>query len=190
MSEEDLQKLLQKDGVAEWRRRLARWVESARVQQVIIVLIMINAIVLGLETSPTVMETAGGFLKVIDKICLIVFVIEILIKLVAYRWSFWRNGWNWFDFWVVAIALMPATGALSVLRALRVLRVLRLFTAIPALRKVVAAFLHAIPGLTGVMAVMMIFFYVCGVLATKLFGEAFPDWFGNLGASLIRCFKL
>ena len=61
MSEEDLQKLLQKDGVAEWRRRLARWVESARVQQVIIVLIMINAIVLGLETSPTVMETAGGF---------------------------------------------------------------------------------------------------------------------------------
>jgi len=103
--------------------------------------------------------------------------------LLAYRGLFWRNGWNWFDFIVVGIALVPSAGAWSVLRALRVLRVLRLLTVIPSLKKVVAAFLHAIPGLMGVVTVMAIFFYVCAVLATRLFGEVFPQWFGNIGAS-------
>jgi voltage-gated sodium channel len=77
-----------------------------------------------------------------------------------------------------------------VLRSLRVLRVLRLLTVIPSLRKVVAAFLHSIPGLAGVVAVMAIFFYTAGVLATRLFGAAYPDWFGSLGKSLYTLFQV
>jgi len=190
MSEGDLQRLLDREHVAAWRLALARWVESKLIQRIIVGLIILNAVVLGLETSPAIMDSWGKLLVVLDKLCLVVFVIELAAKMLAYRGLFWRNGWNWFDFLVVGIALVPSAGAWSVLRALRVLRVLRLLTAIPSLKKVVAAFLHAIPGLGGVVTVMAIFFYVGAVLSTRLFGEAFPQWFGSIGASLFSLFQI
>ncbi|MGF1678951.1 MAG: ion transporter [Candidatus Methylacidiphilales bacterium] len=190
MSDEDLQRLLVLPGISAWRIRLARAVEAPRVQQFVVAVILVNAVVLGMETSALLMDRAGGLLKMVDKLCLAVFVLELAAKLTAYRWHFWRNGWNVFDFLVVGIALVPAAGPWSVLRALRVLRVLRLLTVVPSLRKVVAAFLHAIPGLSGVVLVMSIFFYVGAVLATRLFGEAFPQWFGSLGASLYSLFQI
>jgi voltage-gated sodium channel len=190
MSDEDLQRLLKIGNVATWRLKLARWVESTFVQRLIIGLIIANAIILGMETDAEIMAEWGTILLLLDKICLIGFVIELSLKMVVYRGLFWRNGWNWFDFIVVAIALVPAAGPWSVLRALRVLRVLRLLTAIPSLKRVVAAFLHAIPGLMGVVAVMSIFFYVGAVLATRLFGEHFPQWFGSIGASLFSLFQI
>lgn len=190
MSEEDLQGLLKRGGVADWRIGLSRWVESGPVQKVIIALILVNSIILGMETSPYLMEKYGTWLIAIDKLCLAVFTVEIAVKLAAYRLHFFRNGWNGFDFIVVGIALVPAAGPWSVLRALRVLRIMRLLTVVPSLRRVVAAFLHAIPGLMGVVAVMVIFFYVGGVLATRLFGEDFPQWFGSLGASLFSLFQI
>jgi voltage-gated sodium channel len=120
----------------------------------------------------------------------VIFCVELALKLAAYRGLFWRSGWNWFDVVVIGFALAPGAGAWSVLRSLRVLRVLRLLTVVPSLRKVVAAFLHAIPGLLGVVAVMAVFFYTTGVLATKLFGATHPQWFGSLGASLYSLFQV
>ncbi len=190
MSEEDLQRLLHQQNVAGWRIDLARRVESRLVQRWIIALILLNAVILGLETSRTMMEIAGVWLVALDKLCLAAFTVEIILKILAYQRHFWRSGWNLFDFLVVGIALMPASGAWSVLRALRVLRVMRLLTVVPSLRRVVAAFLHAIPGLMGVVAVMAIFFYVGAVLATRLFGENFPEWFGSIGASLFSLFQI
>jgi voltage-gated sodium channel len=143
-----------------------------------------------METSDALMDSIGGVLLLLDKLCLIVFILEIGLKLVAYRLHFWRSGWNWFDFLVVGIALAPGAGPWSVLRSLRILRVLRLLTVMPQLRKVVAAFVHAIPGLSGVMVIMAVFFYTMGVLATNLFGAAFPQWFGSLGASLFSLFQI
>ena len=190
MGEQELIDLTKRGGIAAWRLGLARWVESRRVQSWIVALILVNAVILGMETSPAMMARWGALLVAVDKFCLAVFIIEIGIKLTAYRRYFWRSGWNVFDVLVVAIALVPGAGAWSVLRSLRVLRVLRLLTVIPALRKVVAAFLHSIPGLAGVVAVMAIFFYTAGVLATRLFGEAYPDWFGSLGKSLYSLFQI
>ena len=190
MSEEDLIRLLSKPGVGQARRRAGEWIESAPVQRFVIAVILINAVVLGFETSPSMMAQYGLLLKIVDKACLAVFIVEIVVKLFAYRAAFFRSGWNLFDFFVVGIALAPGAGAWAVLRSLRVLRVLRLLTIVPALRKVVAAFLHAIPGLAGVMMVMAGFFYTAGVLATKLFGATFPAWFGNLGASLYTLFQI
>jgi voltage-gated sodium channel len=190
MSEQDLLNLLSRNGVAPWRQSLARWVESNAVQKFIISVILLNGLILGLETSPAFMDRIGGLLLLLDKLCLVVFILEIGIKLTAYRLYFWRNGWNWFDFLVVAIALVPGAGPWAVLRSLRILRVLRLLTVMPQLRKVVAAFVHAIPGLSGVIVVMAVFFYTMGVLATTLFGEAFPQWFGSLGASLFSLFQI
>lgn len=190
MSEQDLIRILSKPGVAGWRLALAKWVESGSVQKFIIAIILLNGLILGLETSPELMERAGGFLIFLDKLCLVVFLIEIALKLAAYRWHFWRNGWNWFDFIVVAIALVPNAGPWAVLRSLRILRVLRLLTVMPQLKKVVAAFIHAIPGLSGVIVVMLVFFYTMAVLATNLFGQAFPQFFGSLGASLFSLFQI
>ncbi len=190
MSEEDLQRLLNNNDVPGWRVKLARWVESRNVQIFVIAVILLNAVILGLETSASLMQNYGSLLKALDKACLVVFVIELMIKLLAYRWLFWRSGWNIFDFLVVAVAFVPGNGAWSVLRSLRVLRVLRLLTVVPQLRRVVAAFIHAIPGLLGVVAVMAIFYYTAGVLATNLFGETFPQWFGSLGASLFTLFQI
>lgn len=190
MGESELKTLESSAGVALWRIRLARWVESGIVQGGIVLLILLNAVVLGLETSAHMMVKCGGVLVAIDHVCLGVFVVEIVLKLAAYRAAFWKSGWNVFDVLVVAVAVIPGAGPWAVLRSLRVLRVLRLLTVIPSLRKVVAAFLHSIPGLAGVVAVMAIFFYTAGVLATRLFGGDFPEWFGTLGRSLYTLFQV
>ncbi len=190
MGEQELEDLRKQNQVVPWRLELARRVESSTVQHWIIAVIVINAAILGLETSPAVMQRFGGLLISLDRLCLGIFVTEIILKLLAYRSRFWRSGWNLFDFFVVAVALVPGAGPLSVLRSLRVLRVLRLLTVIPSLRKVVAAFLHSIPGLGGVVALMSIFFYTAAVLATRVFGPGFPDWFGTFPRSLYSLFQI
>ena len=190
MSENDMMKLLERPGVSQIRIELARWVESRAVQHWLVAVILANALILGLETDAGIMQAAGGVLVVLDKLCLGVFLAELAVKLFCYRSHFWRSGWNIFDFLVVAVAIVPGAGAWAVLRSLRVLRVLRLLTVVPGLRKVVAAFIHAIPGLAGVMAVMAIFFYTAGVLATRLFGESHGEWFGTLGRSLYTLFQV
>ncbi len=190
MGKDELDLFLARPGLSMWRRRLAIWVESGRVQGVIVAVILFNAVILGLETDARMMERYGTVLVWLDKLCLAIFVAELFVKLLAYRMLFFRSGWNCFDFVVVAIALAPGAGPWAVLRAMRVLRVLRLLTVVPSLRKVVAAFLHAIPGLAGVMALMAIFFYTAAVLATKLFGKSFPDWFGSVGGSLYPLFQI
>ncbi len=179
-----------REGVGNIRNELAAWIESSRVQYFITAVIIINGIILGLETSESVMDACGDLLLALDKICLTIFIIEISLKLYALRGAFWRDWWNIFDVLVVGVALVPGSGPLAVLRSLRVLRVLRLMTVVPSLRKVVAAFLHAIPGLVSVVAVMSVFFYTAGVLATKLFGDSHPQWFGSVGASLYSLFQI
>ena len=104
--------------------------------------------------------------------------------------AFWRDAWSVFDFAVVAIALLPATGPLAVLRALRVLRVLRLLTMVPSMRRVVGALLAAIPGLGSIALVLLIIYYVFAVIATKLFAATHPEWFGDLGRSLYTLFQI
>lgn len=190
MSTADLDRLRGKPGIAPWRLHLAEFVESARIQHFIVAVILINAVVLGFETSKGAMASYGPLLIAIDKACLVVFCLEIGARLLAYRWAFWRSGWNIFDFAVVAVALVPGAGPWAVLRSLRVLRVMRLLTVIPSLRKVVAAFLHAIPGLGGVLLLMSVFLYTSAVLAVNLFGAQFPQWFGTLGGALFSLFQI
>lgn len=190
MGEQELMDLKNQKGIAPWRIDLARKVESVAVQRWIVAIIILNAVILGLETSPAIMARFGGLLVTLDRLCLGVFIVELVLKLAAYRSRFWRSGWSIFDFAVVAVAVVPGAGPWAVLRSLRVLRVLRLLTVVPSLRKVVAAFLHSIPGLAGVVAVMSIFFYTMGVLATRLFGQDFPDWFGTFPRSLYSLFQI
>jgi len=175
---------------ANTRQILADWLDRPRIRQFIIGVIIFNAILLDLETSPEVMGTAGTIILTLDWICLAIFVIEIALKLVAHGARFFRSGWNVFDFLIVGIALMPATHGLSVLRALRILRVLRVISAAPRLRRVVEGFVTALPGMGSVFLLMGIIFYIGAVMATKLFGASFPEWFGTLGASFYSLFQI
>ena len=156
----------------------------------IIVLILVNAAILGLETYPSVMAAAGYWLVLVDHIILAIFVAEITLRVVAQGRAFVRDAWNWFDTIVVMVALLPANEAFSVIRALRVLRVLRLISAFPNLRRVVHGLLVAIPGIASIGAIMIILFYVFAVMATKLFGTTHPEWFGTLAGSLFSLFQI
>jgi voltage-gated sodium channel len=172
------------------RARVGAWLARPRVQQAVLILIVINAVLMGLETSASVMAQAGDWLQAVDKAILAVFVVEILLRIYAHRGAFFKDPWGVFDFTVVAIALIPASGPLAVLRALRVLRVLRVLTIVPSMRRVVGALLSALPGLGSIAMVLLLVFYVFGVIATHLFGQAFPDWFGHLGRSLYTLFQV
>lgn len=165
-------------------------IENPRIQHFIIVLIIINAVLLGLETSPSVMNEWGVFILALDKLILMLFVVEIVLRLYVYRLKFWRDPWSVFDFTVVAIALIPASGPFAVLRALRVLRVLRLLTMVPSMRRVVGALLSAVPGLGSIGVMLLIFYYVFAVIATNLFGDSYPEWFGGLGNSFYTLFQI
>ncbi|MFT6895936.1 MAG: voltage-gated sodium channel [Paraglaciecola sp.] len=159
-------------------------------QYTILALIVINAISLGLETVPAIMASYGDPIILLDRFILTVFVIEILLRLYVHGLQFFRDPWSLFDFTVVAIALIPASGTFSVLRALRVLRVLRILTIVPTMRRVVGALLASIPGLASIALVLLLIYYVFAVIATNLFGNAFPEWFGGIGASLYTLFQI
>lgn len=170
--------------------RLKAIVESQPFTIGVMVLIVMNAVTLSLETSPSVMAVAGPALLMFDKVVLAVFVGELLLKLVVYRWSFFRSGWNIFDFTIITISLLPAAGPLAVMRALRALRVLRLISLLPQMRRVVEALMHALPGMASIGMLMAVVFFVAAVVATKLFGAMHPAYFGTLGDSLFTLFAI
>lgn len=170
--------------------RLKELVTSPRTERIILALIVINAITLGLETSPWAMANFGAVLTVLDKAVLAVFVVEVVARIAVHRAAFFRDPWSLFDFAVVAIALVPAAGAFSVLRALRILRVLRMITLVPSLRRVVGALISALPGMGSITLLLGLIFYVASVMATKLFGGDFPQWFGSIPASAYSLFQI
>ena len=169
---------------------LRRLVEDPRTERIITVLILLNAVLLGLETSPTVMAVFGSQIHLLDNILLGIFVLEIAARIAVHRTAFFRDPWSLFDFFVIGIALVPATETFSVFRALRVLRVLRLITTVPALKRVVAGLLGALPGMGSIVLLIGLLYYVFAVMATKLYGADHPALFGSLPVTLFTLFTV
>jgi voltage-gated sodium channel len=186
--------------------KLKTIVEDDRFGNFITGVILFNAVILGLDTYPSITARIGPLLHFLDGLCLGIFVVELLAKMAVYRWRFFTNGWNIFDFVIVGIALTPGAGAFTVLRALRILRVLRVVSVVPALRRVVEGFVRALPGMGSVFLLMGMVFYIGAVMATKLFGAGCAhlgvpactpelhanilDWFGSLGKSAYSLFQI
>lgn len=173
-----------------FRTNLDNWLNRPAVRNTIIGIILFNAVLLGLETSAPVMERFGSLIFALDKACLTIFVVELALKLFAQGGRFFRSGWNLFDFVIIGISLVPGAQTFSVLRALRILRILRVISAAPRLRRVVEGFITALPGMGSVFLLMAIIFYIGAVMATKLFAESFPQWFGSLGQSAYSLFQI
>jgi len=172
------------------RAATARFILHPWVQGAIMAVIIANAVVLGLETSARATAAFGDLLTTLDHMMLWFFTIEIGLRIYAFRSRFFRDPWGIFDLLVVGIAWLPATGPLAVLRALRVLRVLRLISMMPRLRIVVEAMLHAVPGIGAIAMLMVILYYVAAVIATKLFAETHPEFFGTIGESMYSLFQI
>ena len=185
----DAAKIL-KDTTDTMRAKIQKLIDGSRFQNFIVTLIVINAIILGMETSDYLMTRFGDYLKATDALILKVFVIEILLRIYVYRWRFFTQPWSVFDFAVVTIALVPASEAYSALRALRVLRVLRLVSVVPTMRRVIEGLLSAIPGIASVSTIMLLFFYVFAVIGTHLYSDTFPQWFGTLGETMFTLFQI
>ena len=160
----------------------------------ITLLILVNAVTLGMETDQEIMASIGPQLHAFDTAVLLVFTAELVLKFYAYRLSFFKSGWNWFDLIIVGVAWIPASGNLWVMRALRVLRVLRLISVVPQMRRVISAIGHSIPGMISVVGVLGLIFYVSSVLATRLFGmhpdPNMQEWFGSISASAYTLFQI
>ena len=173
-----------------FRARVGAVVDHPKVQNFIVILIVLNAITLGMETSADIMGGHAHLFHAFYAFVLTVFVVEIAAKLIARGIGFFKDGWNIFDLLVVGIALIPASGPLAVLRALRILRVLRLMSVVPAMRNVIQALITAMPGMVSIVGLIGLIFYVASVLATNFFGAQFDEWFGSVGASMYSLFQI
>jgi voltage-gated sodium channel len=172
------------------QEKLRTLLEKPSFSNFIMGVIIFNAILLGMETSKPIMAAAGPLILMLDKLCLAIFVAELVAKMVVYRLRFFRDGWNIFDFIIIGISLIPATQGFSAIRALRILRVLRLISTVKSLRRVVEGLITALPGMGSVFVLMSLIFYVGAVISTKLFSSSFPEWFGTLGKSGYSLFQI
>jgi voltage-gated sodium channel len=164
--------------------------EHPTTERVLAGLIILNALVLGLETSQSIMARHGWWLDPLDHILLGIFVVEVIVRLIVTGRSFFRDPWNVFDFIVITLSLMPQTGPLSVLRALRILRVLRLVSAVPTLRRVVGGLIQSMPGIGAIAFLLTLVYYCFAVMATNMFADAAPEYFGTMGRSAYTLFTI
>jgi voltage-gated sodium channel len=171
------------------RANIARVIDTNWFQNFIVAVIVFNGVILGIGTYP-ISADLHSTLNLIDEICLGIFIVEIALKVYVHRLGFFRDNWNNFDFIIVAVALIPASGELSILRAFRIFRVLRLVTRIKSIKRVVSGMLHAIPGVSSVAALLLIVFYIAAVISTSVFGASFPNWFGSIEASMFTLFQI
>ena len=169
---------------------IRRIVECRPFQWAILVVILFNSLLFGLQTSRGIIQSHGVLLQCLDQICLWIFVFELGLKILAYGVLFPRDLWNLFDFLIVAISFVPDMGMFSSLRLFRVLRVFRLVSGMRHMRIIISAIMRSLPGVSWAGMLLLLVYYVYGIIGTNLFGAAFPDWFGNLGKSVYSLFQV
>ncbi|MFI7551322.1 ion transporter [Micromonospora sediminimaris] len=171
----------------------ARLAASRSFEIAIVVVILANGIVLGLETYPD-LGPAGTALRGLEWGFRTVFVAEITIRILAYGrrpQDFFRHGWNVFDLLVIAAIFIPGLhGDSALLRVVRVLRIVRLVRFSPGLRTIVAALWRSLPGIGGFFALAVVTLYVYGMAGWLIFGEVYPEQYGDIGRSLLTLFVL
>lgn len=163
---------------------------SEQFEKYVITVIILNSAFLGFGTTEYMEKNHGELLDFIDNFFVFIFSMELLLKIFFLRGKFFLNGWNVFDFIVVAIPLLSSVKQLSVLRSLRILRLMRLLHFIPRFQKVVDSFILSLPGIAGIFALLLVIFYTFGVMGTSLFGRDHPQFFGTLGSSLFTVLQV
>lgn len=163
-------------------------------QTAIVGLILLNAIVIGIETSQDLMERWGDLFHVANIVFQVIFVAEIVVRMTAYAprvWHFFSDGWNVFDFTVVSLSLLPAIGPLTTIaRVARLLRVTRLVSFSPQLRLLIVTLLRSIPSIGHIAILVSLLVYVYAVLGVHLFSTIDPSKWGTLGRAALTLFEI
>lgn len=170
--------------------RSLQFIEHPKVQNFIVGLIILNSILIGLETIPSVMERFGGLIDTFDSIILILFVIEIVLKILLHREKFFTNAWNLFDFIIIGMSIVPGAGSFSVFRTLRIVRTLRLLKSLPRLRLIIESLLQSVPSISWIVVLLGIVYYIFAVIGVNLFGAKYPEYFGDLSTSVFTLFQI
>ena len=170
------------------KRKLKKLVEGRSFDLMIMSLILFNAVVLGLLATPE-MAVYDRILFVLDRLCLAIFIAEILMKIYVYGRDFFKNGWNVFDFAIIALSAVPLTSYFIVLRTFRLFLLLHYISRCNRLKQVLGIFVGLLPSFAAMLAVLAIFFYVFAVMAVSLFGGVFLE-FATLGSSLFALLQV
>ena len=178
---------------------LRKIVDSSVFQGIILFIIVFNSVIMGIETIRNLSDSAVSTLATINMVCLIIFIVEIVVKLLAYGLDYFKDPWNWFDVIIVGVSMASGLAFMSAFRAMRVLRVLKSLKALRGtklighvrkLQIIIDAIVKSIPsiGWTGVL--LLLIYYIFALIGVNLFGEAFPDWFGTIGKAMYTLFQV
>ena len=177
--------------VIDLARRLA---DSPRFQQFILAVIVVGAVVIGVETSATLTARYHTAIVAVETLIQTIFVVEIAIRVLA-CWprlaAFFRNGWYVFDFAVVTASLLPQAGAFAIVaRLARLMRVTRLISVFPELRLIIGTMVRSIPSMGHVIVLLSLLLYVYAVLGFHFFRAADPTHWATLGTALLTLFQM
>ena len=168
--------------------------ESNRFNAFIIGVIVFAGIIVGIQTFPEIDRAYSGLWEVLNRVILGIFVLEIAIKMIALSpnpLKYFKDGWNVFDFIIVAVCFLPLGGGhAAVLRLFRLLRVLRLVTVIPKLQILVGAILRSLPSMFYVTVLLSMLFYIYAVVGVMFFRDNDPVHFGDLWTSMLSLFRV
>ena len=183
-----------RDMLAKMRNFSHRLTHSNGFEYFIIGLILCNAVLLGLETLPFVVDGYSTWIALGQQVTLGVFIVEAALKIFAVTPradQYFRDGWNVFDFSIIVFSLIPATGGFAVIaRLARLMRLLRLVSAVPELRLIVATLVRSIPSMLHIVALMSLMVYIYAIIGYQLFHEHDPEHWRNLGISLLSLFRV
>lgn len=169
----------------------ADFVRGRAFANIILATVFLNACVIGLQSYPHLDGTYGALFRTLDLVFLSIFAVEIILKLIVFRFGYFKDGWNVFDFVIVSASLLfMGSQFVSVLRILRVLRVLKTISAIRSLRRVTASLFMAVPSIGSIALLMILVFFIYAVIGTTFFASAAPVYFGDLGKALITLFQI
>ncbi|EXG80546.1 ion transporter [Cryptosporangium arvum] len=158
------------------------------------VVIMVNAVALGLETYDPVVSAAGPLLHAVEYACVLGFAAELAVRFGAHLEApsrFFRDRWNLFDLVIVAAPLLPGVREnVTLLRLLRLARIVRTFRLFPSLRVILVGIRRSLPGLASFLLVTVLVLYGYAMLGWMMFGEAYPERFGTVGQAMLTLFLL
>ena len=206
----------------EFSKKLRKYVDGEAdtpFEYIMLLIVIVNTIILGLETSRELSAQYGKWFILIDQICLLIFIIELLLKAFAFNKQFFGeyrldennerffhvNKWNIFDLVIVLVSLFASLPFFAIFRvirlfksvkiikgikSLRVIKTLKLVNGITKLRVIVKAVIKAIPSVLWTFCLLIIFAYVYAIIGVNIFGIDFPENFGTLGAAFLSLFNL
>lgn len=168
------------------------------MQNIILSVIILDSSVLGLLTLNNSFLPRSYFIH-FDELCLCFFIFEMIVKIAVYQKDFFKSGWNIFDFIVIALSAIPFivdnnsllfSENIVIFRLLRIIKVLRVISSVPQLRFIIMVISKSVPSVFCIGILLLLVYYVYGVFGTRMFGEAIPQYFGDLGRSFFTLFQM